>query len=876
MSERGNSLQSGDNKIVLGFWHNWPSTGGQGYRMGSFTEMTLSEIPVQYNVIAVSFMKVLDVGDRIPDFKPYKGSEAEFRHQIDLVHAQGRKVLISLGGADAHIELSHGDEDALVERIIALTNQYDFDGLDIDLEQAAITAADNQTVIPAALRKVKDHFRQQGKYFTISMAPEFPYLTQGGHYSPYIKNLEGYYDYVAPQYYNQGGDGLWIDGVGWLAQNNDAQKADFLFYLTESLVTGTRNFIKIPHDKFIIGLPTNNDAAATGYVVDPQDVYSALDRLDAAGLPIRGLMTWSVNWDAGVTAQGQPYNWEFINRYGYLAGDGTVPQPSPQPDPAPQPEPSPQPDPAPEPEPSPQPDPVPQPDELPQWRAGVRYSDNDRVSWQSQNYLCVMQHDSNLFWSPDVAHSLWQPALRTALRPGAAADAFTQSGTPALRHGHIATPASRAWFAWRKGQLNAGQLNQREAGKFFPQTARGLADVVAPTDSTNALPPPDGRIASANQGDGLFLDEPGTHWEKHTVSSSSLLQFTWTYTAAHSTRRWNYFITREDWDPQLPLSRAQFEETPFFKVEFTEQPFWSFGSLLRPSGPSVHDVPLPVRSGYHVLLAVWEVADTGNAFYQVIDLDFVGGENPGDTGPVSPAGLHASHVTSDSVSLAWNASVTAGASYRLYCNNTLIHSGSSLSFTDSGLEENTAYTYAVSAVNRAGVESTRSQEMIISTLAAAVPGTTPPTAPSHLHSMAETATSISLMWGASDASNPLQHYLIYREGYEIARVPASQLRYTDVGLSAETTYRYFVAALDSRDLLSVPSNVLSVTTSSAGGSDSGGGDSGLYPQWTLGTFYATGANVSHAGKNWRCLQAHTAWVQDWAPGEAPALWAEIR
>ncbi|WP_260334510.1 lytic polysaccharide monooxygenase [Streptomyces beigongshangae] len=28
------------------------------------------------------------------------------------------------------------------------------------------------------------------------------------------------------------------------------------------------------------------------------------------------------------------------------------------------------------------------------------------------------------------------------------------------------------------------------------------------------------------------------------------------------------------------------------------------------------------RAGHHVLLAVWEVADTGHAFYQVIDLQF--------------------------------------------------------------------------------------------------------------------------------------------------------------------------------------------------------------------------------------------------------------
>lgn len=96
---------------------------------------------------------------------------------------------------------------------------------------------------------------------------------------------------------------------------------------------------------------------------------------------------------------------------------------------------------------------------------------------------------------------------------------------PALRHGHVPTPASRAYIAWQQGKLDTGQLNQREAGKFFPALTSGLADPVAPTDINNMQPPPDGKIASANQGNGEFLDEPGTHWEKHKVAAGELLKF---------------------------------------------------------------------------------------------------------------------------------------------------------------------------------------------------------------------------------------------------------------------------------------------------------------------------------------------------------------
>lgn len=79
------------------------------------------------------------------------------------------------------------------------------------------------------------------------MAPEFPYLRTNGTYLDYINALEGYYDFIAPQYYNQGGDGIWVDELNaWITQNNDAMKEDFLYYLTESLVTGTRGYAKDP------------------------------------------------------------------------------------------------------------------------------------------------------------------------------------------------------------------------------------------------------------------------------------------------------------------------------------------------------------------------------------------------------------------------------------------------------------------------------------------------------------------------------------------------------------------------------------------------------------------------------------------------------
>jgi chitinase len=302
-------------KILMGFWHNWQPSPGDGYQQGTPTELDLAAIPEAYTVVAVAFMQ----GAGIPTFRPYRLSTAELRRQVAALHGQGRAVVLSLGGADAQIELHAGQEETLTDEIIRLVETYGFDGINLDLEPFALDAADNKRVVTTALKRVKDYRAKLGEHFVISLTPEFSQLTTTGRYAPYAMALEDYYDFVAPQYYNQGGDGIWVDELGmWVAQNNDERKEDFLYYLTESLAAGTRGYLQVPADKLVIGLPSNPDAAATGYVVDPAAVSRALERLDGAGKSIKGLMTWSINWDGGTNRQGARYDWEFCNRYAAL------------------------------------------------------------------------------------------------------------------------------------------------------------------------------------------------------------------------------------------------------------------------------------------------------------------------------------------------------------------------------------------------------------------------------------------------------------------------------------------------------------------------------------------------------------------------------
>lgn len=176
-------------------------------------------------------------------------------------------------------------------------------------------------------------------------------------------------------------------------------------------------------------------------------------------------------------------------------------------------------------------------------------------------------------------------------------------------HGYVDSPKSRAVLCAE------GVNNDCGAVIYEPQSIEGPGNY--PEAGV-----PDGKIAS---GGGVFpkLDEQGENrWAKVGMSSGAYT-FHWTLTAAHATSNWDYYITKENWDPNSPLKRSDFEL------------FCSIDDGGKRPGYSVsHNCVIPERSGYHVILAYWEVADTANAFYQVIDVNFDGDF----VDPVTPPG----------------------------------------------------------------------------------------------------------------------------------------------------------------------------------------------------------------------------------------------
>ncbi|MBN6364073.1 lytic polysaccharide monooxygenase [Providencia rettgeri] len=166
-------------------------------------------------------------------------------------------------------------------------------------------------------------------------------------------------------------------------------------------------------------------------------------------------------------------------------------------------------------------------------------------------------------------------------------------------HGYVESPESRSYYCKQGVNTHCGAVQYEpqsiEGQKGFPQYG-----------------PVDGKIASAGIAAFSPLDiQTANRWQRVILNSPDV-RFKWRITAKHKTTKWEYFITKPDWQSNALLSRNQFTLTPFCKFERVEFP----------EETVEHKCVLPKnQKGYHVILAIWTIDDTQNAFYQVIDAE---------------------------------------------------------------------------------------------------------------------------------------------------------------------------------------------------------------------------------------------------------------
>jgi chitodextrinase len=215
--------------------------------------------------------------------------------------------------------------------------------------------------------------------------------------------------------------------------------------------------------------------------------------------------------------------------------------------------------------------------------------------------------------------------------------------------------------------------------------------------------------------------------------------------------------------------------------------------------------------------------------------------------PTTPTNLRVTAVSSYRVSLAWSPSTdnSGSLSYRIRASNgqTVSVGQATTSYTwSSGLSAGTSYSFTVYAVDAAGNRSGNSN-----TVTATLPADrNPPTAP--VLSVAGMAPSrVSLSWTPSVDDGPYVFYQVYVDGAARVYVPNGGTSADVTGLAPLTTYIFTVAAGDSWNNRSAPSNAVTVTTPASDpndttppttptnlwASDGGCGEVSLY--WTQST-----------------------------------------
>ena len=227
-------------------------------------------------------------------------TKEEFINDIKALKEKGQHVIISVGGAEGRIEInSDKAAELFAEGLIDIIEEYGFEGVDIDLEGSAVAGVE---FIANALRTVQKHF---GDKFIITMAPETYYLQADRldakdittSYLRLALEIKDILTVCYPQYYNSGG----MIGYGGSVVNPG--NADFLTSLTTLIIeAGLRP------DQVAIGVPSMEKAAGSGYVSTSvvENAVNALVNGTSSGNfkapkaypALRGVMTWSINWDA--------------------------------------------------------------------------------------------------------------------------------------------------------------------------------------------------------------------------------------------------------------------------------------------------------------------------------------------------------------------------------------------------------------------------------------------------------------------------------------------------------------------------------------------------------------------------------------------------
>ncbi len=308
--------QGGRHKLI-GYWHNFVNPAGCPLR--------LADISPKWDVIDIAFADNDRNSNGTVHFNLFSGDihstcpamdPVQFKQDVATLQAQGKIIVLSLGGAEGTITLNNATDEAnFVASLTDIIAEWGFDGLDIDLESGSnlMHGTQIQQRLPRALKQIETNM---GGNMYLTMAPEHPYVQGGmiaytgiwGAYIPLIDSLRDTLDLLHVQLYNNGGlPNPYTPGS--LAEGSVDMMVASVRMLVEGfdLADGSR-FSPLRDDQVAIGLPSGPASANSGQA-STANIVSALDCLtlgtscgtivpSSQYVNFGGVMTWSINWDA--------------------------------------------------------------------------------------------------------------------------------------------------------------------------------------------------------------------------------------------------------------------------------------------------------------------------------------------------------------------------------------------------------------------------------------------------------------------------------------------------------------------------------------------------------------------------------------------------
>ncbi len=312
---------------MVGYWHDWETP--------EFIQ--LANVPSSYDVIVVAFANFNGSGNFTFTVDPDE-TQAQFIADIATLHSQGKKVIISCGGASETPTFgSSSDATNFANSVASMMTTFGFDGVDIDFEngsvylnQGDLNLASPTTPSVVYLIQGLNNLHSLKPNALITFAPMPNYLqaayqwygpgTNGGQSNwngaqlPVINSIRSILTWVWPQYYNEANI-MGLDG-NYYSEGS----VDNLVAMTEMMTKGfpvawnAGTFAPLNASQVSIGVPACSEASP-GNLTNAQ-LESAFSYLIGAGPKpgsytlsgsypgLAGYMTWSINWDVYCQAGG--------------------------------------------------------------------------------------------------------------------------------------------------------------------------------------------------------------------------------------------------------------------------------------------------------------------------------------------------------------------------------------------------------------------------------------------------------------------------------------------------------------------------------------------------------------------------------------------